>query len=74
MLTTLTNRSLDAALISDAFMRDPYPLMRQMQMEAPVFWSESIGGWIVTRYDDVLVTFRDVAHFLNEGRLGKAVE
>jgi cytochrome P450 len=74
MLTTLTNQSLDSALISDEFMRDPYPLMRQMQAEAPVYWSETIGGWIVTRYDDVLVTFRDVAHFSNEGRLGKAVE
>ena len=74
MLTSQATQALDAALISDAFLRDPYPLMRQMQAEVPVFWSETIGGWIVTRYDDVLVTFRDVAHFSNEGRLGRAVE
>jgi len=74
MLTTQTNHAIDAALISDEFLRDPYPLLRQLQMEAPVYWSESIGGWIVTRFDDVVVTFRDVAHFSNEGRLGRAVE
>ncbi len=74
MLTDQINQAIDATLISDEFLRDPYPTLRQLQEEAPVFWSESIGGWIVTRYDDVMVTFRDVAHFSNEGRLGRAVE
>ena len=32
-------------------------------------WSESLGGWVVTRYDDVLRTYLDVAHYSNEGRL-----
>jgi cytochrome P450 len=29
---------------------------------------------VVTRYDDVVVTFRELSHFSNEGRLQKAVE
>jgi cytochrome P450 len=45
-----------------------------MQAELPVFWSESIGAWIVTRYDDLLQTYRDVAHFSNEDRLSKVVD
>jgi pimeloyl-[acyl-carrier protein] synthase len=65
---------IDDKLVSDEFLDDPYPLLRQLQKEEPVFWSESIGGWIVTRYDDIVPTFRDVAHFSNYGRFAKAVE
>ena len=68
------SESIDLALVSDEFLRDPYPTLRRLQSEAPVYWSESVGAWIVTRYDDVVTTFRDVAHYSNEGRLGRAVE
>lgn len=74
MLTDLTPTDIDAALVSDAFQHNPYPLMARMQAEAPVFWSESIGAWIVTRYDDVQVTFKVTRQFSNEGRLGKVVD
>jgi pimeloyl-[acyl-carrier protein] synthase len=66
--------AIDEKLVSDEFLDDPYPLLRQLQIEEPVYWSESIGGWIVTRYDDIVPTFRDVAHFSNYGRFAKAVE
>jgi pimeloyl-[acyl-carrier protein] synthase len=66
--------ALDQKLISDEFLDDPYPLLRQLRTEEPVYWSESIGGWILTRYDDIVPTFRDVAHFTNHGRFAKAVE
>ena len=66
--------ALDEKLVSDEFLDDPYPLLRQLRQEEPVYWSESIGGWILTRYDDIVPTFRDVAHFSNYGRFAKAVE
>src|SRR5580658_9075248 len=66
--------AIDDKLISDEFLDDPYPLLRHLQKEEPVFWSESIGGWIVTRYEDIVPTFKDVAHFSNYGRFAKAVE
>jgi pimeloyl-[acyl-carrier protein] synthase len=66
--------AIDEKLVSDEFLDDPYPLLRQLQQEDPVYWSESIGGWIVTRYDDIVPTFRDVAHFSNYGRFAKTVE
>ena len=74
MLTPLTPTDIDAALISDEFNHNPYPLMARLQDEAPVYWSESIGAWIVTRYDDVQTTFKVTRQFSNEGRLGKAVD
>ena len=73
MLSASMN-AIDKELVSDEFLDDPYPLLRQLREEDPVYWSESIGGWIVTRYNDIIPTFRDVAHFSNEGRLAKAVE
>jgi cytochrome P450 len=66
--------AIDEKLVSDEFLDDPYPLLGSLQQEDPVYWSESIGGWIVTRYDDIVPTFRDVAHFSNYGRFAKAVE
>jgi cytochrome P450 len=66
--------ALDESLVSDAFLADPYPVLRQLQEEDPVHWSDSIGGWVLTRYDDILTTFKDTAHYSNEGRLARAVE
>ena len=54
-------------------MENPYPLLRQLREEDPVHWSDSIGGWILTRYDDIVTTFKDTSHYSNEGRLAKAV-
>ncbi len=73
-MTSASLNAIDEKLVSDEFLDDPYPLLRQLQKEKPVYWSESIGGWIITRYDDIVPTFRDVAHFSNYGRFAKVVE
>jgi len=65
---------LDKKLVSKEFLIDPYPILHRLREEDPVHWSDSIGGWILTRYDDMVTTFRDVSRFSNEGRLAKAVE
>jgi hypothetical protein len=69
-----TVAGLDEMLVSREFCENPYPLLRQLREKDPVHWSDSIGGWLITRYDDVVTTFKDVAHFSNEGRLARAVE
>jgi cytochrome P450 len=33
--------------------RDPFPLFRALREEDPVHWSAPLGGWVLTRYDDV---------------------
>ena len=65
--------NFDELLVSPEFVADPYPVLHRLRKEAPVYWSDSIGGWILTRYDDILVTFKDTAHYSNENRLGQAV-
>jgi cytochrome P450 len=49
---------IDDALASPAFFADPHPIYRRMRTECPVFWSERLGRWIVTRYEDVAAGLR----------------
>lgn len=63
----------EAQLVSAEFVRDPYPLLHRMRTEAPVYWSEAIGGWLLTRYDDIVVSFKETTAYSNEQRLGQAV-
>lgn len=60
---------VDASLISPAFYADPYPIYRQLRANDPVHWSDTLGGWLLTRYDDVLDTLRDPARFSSQGRM-----
>jgi cytochrome P450 len=41
------------------FVADPYPVLRRLQEAAPVFRSERMGAWVVTRHADVRAAFRD---------------
>jgi len=37
---------------SRAVIDNPFPLFARLQREAPVHWSETLSGWVVTRYAD----------------------
>ena len=67
MTTPIIN--IDEHLTSPAFYANPYPLYHQLRGEQPVFWSEALGGWLLTRYDDVHATLRDTEHFSSRGRM-----
>ncbi len=73
-MTNISLSAVDETLISEKFLADPYPTLKQLRDEDPVHWSDSIGGWVLTRYDDMASTFRDVCRYSNEGRLARAVE
>ncbi|MCY4340294.1 MAG: cytochrome P450, partial [Gammaproteobacteria bacterium] len=38
---------------------DPYPFFEHLRQEAPVFFAEDIGYWVVSRYQDVKQVLRD---------------
>jgi cytochrome P450 len=38
---------------------DPYPFYRRLRAEDPVHWHEPWQAWVLTRYDDVVSTWRD---------------
>jgi cytochrome P450 len=65
MRTGVSSRSL-----ADEFrpfeLRDPFPLLARARAEEPVFYSEELDYWVVTRYDDVRAVFRDPETFSSE--------
>ena len=71
---TATRISFEEELISAEFMADPYPTLRQLRQCEPVYWSDAIGGWLLTRYDDIVTSFRNATIFSNEDRLTKTVD
>ena len=38
----------------EALESDPYPIYKRLRDEEPVSWVESVGLWLVTRWDDVV--------------------
>lgn len=44
---------------SPAVDADPFPIYRRLRDEAPCFWSEPAGMWVLTRYADVLAALKD---------------
>jgi cytochrome P450 len=44
---------------------DPFPSYRRAREEVPVFWSEELGFWSVSRREDVLAIIRDTERFSN---------
>lgn len=46
-------------ILSPAFFADPYPTLRRMRDEEPVFWHPLLKSWVLTRYVDVHRVLRD---------------
>jgi cytochrome P450 len=66
--------NFEELLVSPEFVANPYPLLARLRQKEPVYWSDGIGGWLLTRYDDILISFKQTTYYSNENRLGKAVE
>ncbi len=57
-------RELD--LGAERNVQDPFPLFAWLRENDPVHWSESLGGWIVTRHQDVLEVFNRPEEFSSD--------
>jgi cytochrome P450 len=44
-------------------LEDPHSPLRQARAESPVFFSEALHTWVVTRYDDITAILADPARF-----------
>lgn len=49
--------------LASPMLDDPRPFYARARREEPVFWSEELGMWVVTRYDDVKAVARDAERF-----------
>ena len=45
---------------------DPFPSYQRLRAETPVFYDETIGYWIVSRYADIKAVFEDWRSFSSE--------
>ncbi|MCA9685292.1 MAG: cytochrome P450, partial [Myxococcales bacterium] len=46
-------------LLDPSYRSDPYPALARQREQAPVYFCEGWGCWVVSRYDDVVACFRD---------------
>jgi cytochrome P450 len=53
-------------LMAPDVIRDPHTYYHQLRAEDPVHWNELWGGWILTRYDDVVEVLRDSERFSSD--------
>jgi cytochrome P450 len=59
-------------LLSPSFFAAPEPTLRAMRENDPVHWHETLGCWVVTRYEDVQHVIRDKAFSVDRSAaLGK---
>lgn len=52
-MTTSITKTLDDHFLTPEYFADPYPFYHRLRVEAPTYWSNKLGAWILTRYDDV---------------------
>jgi cytochrome P450 len=53
----------DLLMLRPDVVRCPYGVYEQARTETPVTYNERLGGWMVTRYDDILQVLRDTERF-----------
>jgi cytochrome P450 len=58
--------------LSREIFEDPYPVYRQLRDQAPVYYCEEVGMWVVSRFEDVWNALRD--HETYCSRFGPAIE
>lgn len=46
-----------------AVQEDPYPTYRRLRDEAPLYWNEDRGFWVLSRFDDVYAAAHDPLRF-----------
>jgi hypothetical protein len=49
---------------SGAYLADPFPQLNEMREEAPVIYSPTLKGYLLTRYQDIVQVFQDRDTFL----------
>ena len=65
--TAAPGRCPSGAAIFDAFdLSDPFATYKVLRSDAPIFYDEAIGYWIVSRHADIKAIFEDWTSFASE--------
>jgi hypothetical protein len=74
MDNSMSESNFDHQLAALEFYADPHPVFHQLREQAPVYWSEAWGAWLLTRYDDVSAVLRQADRFSSAGRVRYLLE
>lgn len=55
--------TLSDDLMAPEVVHDPHSYYKDLRAESPVHWNDRWGGWVVTRYDDVVKVLRNAKSF-----------
>src|SRR3546814_16269138 len=55
--------ALDVALGKSDYHRDPYAILSRIREVAPVYRSQALNGWLISRFSDVEMVLCDTQRF-----------
>ena len=58
-MTNAAAKGFDDYLLTPEFFADPYPFYHRLRSTDPVYWSDRLGAWLLTRYSDVSSALHD---------------
>jgi cytochrome P450 len=58
MMATILKRLVRPQLFGPSMLADPYPYYARLRQTDPVHWAEGHGGWVLTRYADIVTVLR----------------
>lgn len=56
--------------LEPAALADPYSIFAELREREPVHWSEAMGSWVLTRYDDIRSVLLDTERFSSRNAPG----
>ena len=56
-------KTLSDDLMAAEVIHDPHSYYHELRTADPVHWNDRWGGWVITRYDDVIKVLRDAKSF-----------
>lgn len=60
---------LSENLKNGEFFKNPYPFFAKYREVEPVFYSETLGGWVLLKYSDIDMVLRDHDTYSSKGRV-----
>lgn len=69
-MSAISSESLiTESLESGDYYKNPYPLFAELRANNPIHFSNTIGGWVLTRYREVELVLRDHENYSSKGRV-----
>jgi cytochrome P450 len=60
---------LKESLENGSYFSNPFPLFAELRKSEPVFYSQTLGGWVVTRFQDVSEILHNHEDYSSKGRV-----